>query len=107
MVQEEDSEAAIEAANKLCELCDVAHKQNRGPMVATGKHDVLNPLADCLLQENEKKLHYVCLTLNILAAPYENKRVMTLERVTKKLIKNLCVVIALGKKAACISVSSV
>jgi hypothetical protein len=100
MVQEEDSEAAIEAANKLYELCDVAHKQNREPMVATGKYDVLNPLADCLLQANEKKLHYVCLTLNNLSVPYENKRVMTLERVAKKLIKNLCVVIASGKKAA-------
>lgn len=69
-------------------------------MVATGKYDVLNPLADCLLQNNDQKLHYVCLTLNNLAIPLENKRVMALERIHKKLFANLCHVISSGRKEA-------
>jgi hypothetical protein len=63
----EDPARATDAAKQLYELCDVAHKFNREPMVATGKYDVLNPLADCLLQNNDEKLHFVCLTLNNLA----------------------------------------
>ena len=96
----ESEEQAIDAARKLYELCDVAHKSNREPMVASGKYDVLHPLADCLLHKNEKKLHYVCLTLNNLSVPLDNKRVMTLERVATKLIQNLCKVIASGSKSA-------
>ena len=69
-------------------------------MVASGKYDVLNPLADCLLQNNEEKLHYVCLTLNNLAIPHPNIRVMALERIHKKLFANLCYVISSGKKEA-------
>jgi hypothetical protein len=69
-------------------------------MVASGKYDVLNPLADCLLQNNDEKLHYVCLTLNNLAVPHENKRVMATERIHKKLFANLCYVISSGKKEA-------
>eukprot|EP00934_Nitzschia_sp_Nitz4_P004634 Nitzschia sp. Nitz4//scaffold189_size62959//21529//23231//NITZ4_006306-RA/size62959-snap-gene-0.1-mRNA-1//1//CDS//3329539890//4624//frame0 len=96
----EDPERATDAARQLYELCDVAHKQNREPMVATGKYDVLNPLADCLLQQNDEKLHFVCLTLNNLAIPHDNKRVMALERIHKKLFANLCHVISSGKKEA-------
>jgi hypothetical protein len=75
-------------------------RRNREPMVASGKYDVLNPLADCLLQNNDEKLHYVCLTLNNLAIPHENKRVMATERIHKKLFANLCYVISSGKKEA-------
>jgi len=75
-------------------------QSNREPMVASGKYDVLNPLADCLLQNNDEKLHYVCLTLNNLAIPHPNKRVMALERIHKKLFANLCYVISSGKKEA-------
>lgn len=96
----EDPSRATDAARQLYELCDVAHKSNREMMVATGKYDVLNPLADCLLQDNDEKLHFVCLTLNNLAVPHENKRVMTLERIHKKLLSNLCHVISIGKKEA-------
>lgn len=69
-------------------------------MVASGKYDVLNPLLDCLLQNNDEKLHFVCLTLNNLAIPHDNKRVMTQERIHKKLLTNLCYVISSGKKEA-------
>ena len=99
-MEREDPTRATAAAKRLYELCDVAHKQNREPMVATGKYDVLNPLADCLLQDNDEKLHFVCLTLNNLAIPHENKRVMTLERIHKKLFSNLCYVISSGKREA-------
>lgn len=99
-MEREDPARATDAAKQLYELCDVAHKNNREAMVATGKYDVLNPLADCLLQNNDEKLHYVCLTLNNLAIPHENKRVMTLERIHKKLLANLCHVISAGKKEA-------
>mmetsp|Transcript_121884 Transcript_121884/g.351917 ORF Transcript_121884/g.351917 Transcript_121884/m.351917 type:complete len:514 (+) Transcript_121884:92-1633(+) len=99
-MEREDPAVATAAAKQLYELCDVAHKSNREPMVATGKYDVLNPLADCLLQNNDEKLHYVCLTLNNLSIPHENKRVMALERIHKKLFANLCHVISTGKKEA-------
>jgi len=100
MVQGE-AEEATRAAKRLYELCDVAHKHNREPMVATGKYDVLNPLADCLLQEGQdEKLHFVCLTLNNLSIPHDNKRVMGMERIHKKLFSNLCEVIVSGKKEA-------
>mmetsp|Transcript_5913 Transcript_5913/g.10990 ORF Transcript_5913/g.10990 Transcript_5913/m.10990 type:complete len:507 (+) Transcript_5913:127-1647(+) len=94
-------EEAVAAAKKLYELCDVGHKANREPMVASGKYDVLHPLTLCLLHEgNDEKLHFVCLTLNNLAIPHDNKRVMILERGAKKLIGNLCKVIQSGKKEA-------
>eukprot|EP00980_Cylindrotheca_fusiformis_P014358 scaffold3827_cov179-Cylindrotheca_fusiformis.AAC.22 len=99
MVQGEGDDAIV-AARRLYELCDVAHKHNREPMVASGKYDVLNPLSQCLLQDNPEKLHFVCLTLNNLSVPYDNKRVMVLERVAKKLIQNLCHVVQAGKKEA-------
>lgn len=99
-LEREDPAKATSAAKRLYELCDVAHKQNREPMVATGKYDVLNPLADCLLQDNDEKLHFICLTLNNLAIPHENKRIMTLERIHRKLFTNLCYVISAGKKQA-------
>ncbi len=100
MVQLEGEEATS-AAKKLYELCDVGHKQNRELMVASGKYDVINPLAQCLLHsDNEEKLHFVCLTLNNLSIPHDNKRVMVLERGSKKLISNLCKVVASGKKDA-------
>lgn len=95
-----EGEEAIGAARRLYELCDVAHKHNREPMVASGKYDVLNPLSQCLLHDNAEKLHFVCLTLNNLSVPFENKRVMVLERVAKKLIQNLCLVVQAGKKEA-------
>lgn len=46
----------------------------------------------------DEKLHFVCLTLNNLSIPLENKRVMVMERGAKRLIGNLCKVIASGKK---------
>jgi hypothetical protein len=90
---------ATSAAKKLYELSDVAHKANREPMVASGKYDVLHPLTQCLThQNNDEKLHFVCLALNNLSIPHDNKRVMILERGAKKLIGNLCKIIASGKK---------
>lgn len=95
-----EPDGAIAAAQRLYELCDVAHKDNRETMVASGKYDVLNPLSQCLLHKNPEKLHFVCLTLNNLSIPYDNKRVMVLERVANRLIQNLCTVIQQGKKEA-------
>lgn len=100
MVQLEGDEATA-AAKRLYELCDVGHKQNRELMVASGRYEVINPLSQCLLHtHNEEKLHFVCLTLNNLSIPHDNKRVMVMERGSKKLIGNLCKVVASGKKDA-------
>jgi len=207
-----DNLLAINAAKKLYELCDVGHKSNREPMVASGQHCVIGPLTQCLLHESrninihnnnrtasssseislpsssppssplsspqeqeeeqqqpkinddddddevdkkndqdnnnnktnvpdpsisksetvaaaaaattftsttkiidtkeikkekkrrtihpykDEKLHFVCLTLNNLSIPHDNKRVMVKERGSKALIGNLCKVIASGKK---------
>ena len=46
----------------------------------------------------DEKLHFVCLTLNNLSIPHDNKRVMIRERGAKRLIGNLCKVVASGKK---------
>jgi hypothetical protein len=91
---------AASAAHTIYELSDVAHKQNRVPMVCSGKYDVLVPLTRCLTHDNNAKLHFVCLALNNLSIPDENKRVMALERGSRTLIGNLCQVIAAGKKEA-------
>ncbi|KAL3908372.1 MAG: hypothetical protein SGILL_008510 [Bacillariaceae sp.] len=97
--ESDKSEEATAAAKKLYELCDVGHKANREPMVATGQYDVVNPLAQCLLHKNNnEKLHFVCLTLNNLSIPHDNKRVMVMERGAKKLIGNLCTLVASEKK---------
>jgi hypothetical protein len=94
-------EEAAAAAEKLYQLCDVGHKGNRELMIASGKYDLLHPLTQCLVHENnDVKLHFVCLTLNNLSIPHDNKRVMVLERGSQKLIGNLCKVIASGKKEA-------
>jgi hypothetical protein len=96
-----EGDEATNSAKKLYELCDVAHKQNRIPMVCSGKFDVLTPLTKCLLHANDEKLHFVCLCLNNLSVPEENKRIMALERgLSQRLIDNLCKVISLGKKEA-------
>lgn len=46
----------------------------------------------------DEKLHFVCLALNNLSIPQDNKRVMVGERGARQMIKNLCKVIASGKK---------
>jgi hypothetical protein len=85
----------------LYDLCDVGHKSNREAMVASGKYDVINPLTQCLLHEhNEQKVHFVCLTLNNLSIPHNNKRVMVLERGARTLIGNLCKIVQSGNKEA-------
>lgn len=100
MVKLEGDEAAM-AAKSIYELCDVGHKQNRVPMLCSDKYDVLRALRECLTHEgNDDKLHFVCLALNNLSIPDENKRVMALERGSKTLIANLLSVIASGKKEA-------
>lgn len=48
----------------------------------------------------DEKLHFVCLTLNNLSIPHDNKRVMVRERGAKRLIGNLCKIVASGKKEA-------
>jgi hypothetical protein len=113
LTQTERPEDSVLAAKKLYELCDVGHKQNREPLVASGKYDVLNPLAACLVPNTTNgdgvvdsscstfdvdRLHFVLLTLNNLSIPHDNKRVMVLERGSRKLIGNLCKVVARGRK---------
>eukprot|EP00536_Pseudo-nitzschia_multiseries_P010718 jgi/Psemu1/243159/estExt_Genewise1.C_3360050 len=98
----EAQEKAIHAAKTLYELCDVGHKSNREPMVASGQYDVIGPLTQFRRHHHrvDQKLHFVCLTLNNLSIPNDNKRVMVRERGAKRLIGNLCKVIKSGKKEA-------
>jgi len=93
-----------DATTLVYELCDVGHKQNRVPMVCSGKYDVLTPLAQFLTREsgnirlrnipqvNIRKL--ACLALNNLSIPTENKSVMALGPSSKDVIGGLCKVIA-------------
>lgn len=91
-------EKSAAATKRLYELCDVGHKQNRVPMVCSGKYDVLTPLAKCLTQESGDGRHLACLALNNLSIPTENKRVMALGPAAKDVIGGLCRVIAEDKQ---------
>lgn len=91
-------EKSAAATKRLYELCDVGHKQNRVPMVCSGKYDVLTPLAKCLTQESGDGRHLACLALNNLSIPTENKRVMALGPAAKDVIGGLCKVIAEDKQ---------
>ena len=130
--QSESPEDTVVAAKKLYELCDVGHKQNREPLVASGKYDVLSSLCSCLDPQTSSKnsdsdggkgsdrrdgaksttlskidqdrLHFVLLTLNNLSIPHDNKRVMVVERGSRKLIGNLCKVVASGGKDAYLAI---
>ena len=53
-------EKSAAATKRIYELCDVGHKQNRVPMVCSGKYDVLTPLAQCLTQESGDGRHLAC-----------------------------------------------
>lgn len=94
----EKGEKAANATKRLYELCDVGHKQNRVPMVCSGKYDVLTPLANCLTQESGDGRHLACLALNNLSIPTENKRVMALGPSSAAVIGGLCKVIAEDKQ---------
>ena len=91
-------EKSAAATKRIYELCDVGHKQNRVPMVCSGKYDVLSPLAKCLTQESGDGRHLACLALNNLSIPTENKRVMALGPASKEVIGGLCKVIAEDKQ---------
>ncbi len=91
-------EKSAAATKRIYELCDVGHKQNRVPMVCSGKYDVLTPLAKCLTQESGDGRHLACLALNNLSIPTENKRVMALGPTSKDVIGGLCKVIAEDKQ---------
>lgn len=95
---EEKGEKSAAATKRIYELCDVGHKQNRVPMVCSGKWDVLTPLALCLTQESGDGRHLACLALNNLSIPTENKRVMALGPASKEVIGGLCKVIAEDKQ---------
>ena len=95
---EEKGEKSAAATKRIYELCDVGHKQNRVPMVCSGKWDVLTPLAKCLTQESGDGRHLACLALNNLSIPTENKRVMALGPASKEVIGGLCKVIAEDKQ---------
>lgn len=94
----EKGETSAAATKRIYELCDVGHKQNRVPMVCSGKWDVLTPLATCLTQESGDGRHLACLALNNLSIPTENKRVMALGPAAKDVIGGLCKVIAEDKQ---------
>ena len=95
---EEKGEKSAAATKRIYELCDVGHKQNRVPMVCSGKWDVLTPLAQCLTQESGDGRHLACLALNNLSIPTENKRVMALGPASEDVIGGLCKVIAEDKQ---------
>ncbi len=94
----EKGEKAAAATKRIYELCDVGHKQNRVPMVCSGKYDVLLPLAQCLTQDSGDGRHLACLALNNLSIPTENKRVMALGPSSAAVIGGLCKVIAEDKQ---------
>jgi len=89
---------SVAAVKRIYELCDVGHKQNRVPMICSGKYDVLVTLARCLTQESGNGRHLTCLALNNLLIPMENKRAITLGPSLSAIIAGLCKVIAEDKQ---------
>jgi hypothetical protein len=96
-----------EAVKRIYELCDVAHKHNRVPMVCgagggspgNSKDNVLllPALAQCLAKTdcNTNYIrHLSCLALNNLSIPPENKAVLSLGPASKEIIAGLCQIIA-------------
>eukprot|EP01082_Thalassiosira_pseudonana_P012627 g11128.t1.1.5e17418b g11128 g11128.t1 contig5:170081-171093(+) len=94
----EKGEKSAAATKRIYELCDVGHKQNRVPMVCSGKYDILTPLAQCLTQESGGGRRLACLALNNLSIPTENKRVMAHGPPSSAVIGGLCKVIAEEKQ---------
>lgn len=90
------------AVNHIYKLGDVGHKENRVPMVCSGKYNVLEPLAAVLLanEQTGDARHLACLALNNLCIPKENKRVMALGPSSSILLRALCKVMASGEKEA-------
>lgn len=70
-------------------------KQNRVPLVCTQKYLVIPTLAMCLgstlldEKDNEGTRRLLCLTLNQLSLPFQNKKVMVLGNGSNTLIENL------------------
>jgi hypothetical protein len=92
---ESDGEKSEMAAKRIYELCDIGNKENRVPMVCSGKFGVIAPLAQCLTTKNSGKVRRLaCLTLNNLSIPIANKRYMSFGPSSKLLIDSLCKVIA-------------
>lgn len=78
--------------------------QNNAPPAATTKTTTTSNNKKTTVRKQQhrvdEKLHFVCLTLNNLSIPHDNKRVMVRERGAKRLIGNLCKIVASGKKEA-------
>ncbi|KAL7536102.1 hypothetical protein ACHAXR_010696, partial [Thalassiosira sp. AJA248-18] len=91
---------SIAAVKRVYELCDVWHKQNRVPMLCSGKYNVLGPLVECLNDPHDDTIKWACLALNNLSIPKENKRVMALGPSSSAVIGGLCKTIGNAKKEA-------
>ena len=55
----EKGEKSAAAIKRIYELCDVGHKQNRVPMVCSGKYSILTSLPHFLTQESGDGQHLV------------------------------------------------
>jgi hypothetical protein len=97
---ENNGENSELAAKRIYELCDIGNKENRVPMVCSGKFSVITPLAQCLTKDSGKVRRLACLTLNNLSIPIENKRYMSFGPSSKLLIDSLCKVMAEDKQDA-------
>jgi hypothetical protein len=96
---ESDGEKSEMAAKRIYELCDIGNKENRVPMVCSGKFGVITTLTQCLASKKSGKVRRLaCLTLNNLSIPIANKRYMSFGPSSKLLIDSLCKVIAEDKQ---------
>lgn len=95
---ENDGGKSEMAAQRIYELCDIGNKENRIPMVCSGKFSVITPLAHCLTKDSGKMRRLACLALNNLSIPVANKRYMSFGPSSKLLIDSLCRVIAEDKQ---------
>jgi len=95
IMTEKRGQQSAGAVKHIYVLCDVGHKQNRVPMVCSGRYNVLDPLAECLNDpHNNDTRRLACLALNNLSIPKECKTVMALGPSSTAIIGGLCKAIA-------------
>lgn len=82
-----DPATSTAALKRLFCQTDLAHQQNRVPMVCTSEYDVVASLTTCLTRDEDRR--YACLTLNNLSIPFEAKSVMVFGPSSESLLNTI------------------
>mmetsp|Transcript_29150 Transcript_29150/g.35522 ORF Transcript_29150/g.35522 Transcript_29150/m.35522 type:complete len:395 (-) Transcript_29150:171-1355(-) len=100
------SEPDVAALRQIYSLCDNRHRHNRIPLLSSSRWNILAALLHRLdrVTAPAESTSLVCLTLNNLAIPYQNKAVMAVGPNARDLLLALCRVIEERRPEACICI---